>query len=215
MIQAKNISFRYPKGNDWVLRNFSADFKKNDITAITGPNGCGKTTLSRLLVGILKPQRGNIYLDDVDIAQLSLAEMGKKVGLVMQNPDRQIFCPTVWEEIAYGLENLDLPRAEIETRINHYLNYFQLYHQRNSFPYEMSHGEKQRLVLAAVLAMQPDYLLLDEPTASLDVYRRQLLGEMLQKIHSELRTGIIIISHDRSFIERYTTTEITMEVTAK
>lgn len=215
MIQAKNISFRYPKGNDWVLRNFSADFKKNDITAITGPNGCGKTTLSRLLVGILKPQRGNIYLDDVDIARLSLAEMGKKVGLVMQNPDRQIFCPTVWEEIAYGLENLDLPRAEIETRINHYLNYFQLYHQRNSFPYEMSHGEKQRLVLAAVLAMQPDYLLLDEPTASLDVYRRQLLGEMLQKIHSELRTGIIIISHDRSFIERYTTTEITMEVAAK
>ena len=215
MIQAKNISFRYPKGNHWVLRNFSADFKKSDITAITGSNGCGKTTLSRLLVGILKPQRGNIYLDDVDIAQLSLAEVGKKVGLVMQNPDRQIFCPTVWEEIAYGLENLDLSRAEIETRINHYLNYFQLYHQRNSFPYEMSHGEKQRLVLAAVLAMQPDYLLLDEPTASLDVYRRQLLGEILQKIHKDLRTGIIIISHDRSFIQHYPTCEINMEVAAQ
>lgn len=212
MIQAQNISFRYPKGKDWVLRNFSADFKKSDITAITGPNGCGKTTLSRLLVGIIKPQRGNIYLDDVDVSTLSLAEVGKKVGLVMQNPERQIFCPTAWEEVAYGLENLGLAQAEIESRISHYLNYFQLYHQRSSFPYEMSHGEKQRLVLAAVLAMQPDYLLLDEPTASLDVYRRQLLGEMLQKIHDELRTGVIIISHDRSFIERYATREIVMEV---
>ena len=187
MLQAKNISYKYPRGKDWVLRNFSADFQKNHITAITGPNGCGKTTLSKILVGICKPQRGNVYLDDVDIGGLSLAEVGEKIGLVMQNPNRQIFCTSVWDEVTYGLKNQQLPTAEIE----------------------------QRVVLAAVLAMKPQYLLLDEPTASLDVYRQRLLGEQLQRVRQELRCGIIIISHDKRFIEKFTETQVRMEVAAK
>lgn len=213
MLQAKNISFQYPKSRRWVLKNFSADFKKNEITAVTGPNGCGKTTLCKILTGICKPRRGNVYLDDLDIGQMSLAEVGKKVGLVMQNPARQIFCTSVWDEITYGLNNLNLPSAEIEEKAAFYLKYFQLWEQRNKFPYEMSYGEMQRLVLAAVLAMEPEYLLLDEPTASLDVYRQKLLGEQLLKIQREIRCGIAIISHDRDFLEKYAEKQIVMEVT--
>lgn len=212
MIQAKNISFQYPKSDRWVLKNFSADFNKNEIIALTGPNGCGKTTLSRILVGILKPKRGNVYIDNVDTAQLSLAEIGKKIGLVMQHPARQLFCTTVQEEMEYGLKNLGLDEAEIAKRVQYYLEYFQLENYKEVFPFEMSYGEKQRLVLAAILAMRPEYLLLDEPTASLDVYRQKLLGELITKIHKETKTGIIIISHDRDFIEKYATKEIKMEV---
>ena len=212
MLQAKNISFRYPKGERWVLRNFSADFKKNQITAVTGPNGCGKTTLSKLLVGIYKPQRGNVYLDDLDIGGMSLAEVGKKIGLVMQNPSRQIFCMSVWDEVTYGLKNQNLPQAEIEEKARYYLEYFQLWQNKDKFPFEMSYGEMQRLVLAAVLAMRPEYLLLDEPTASLDIYRQKLLGEQLRKVQKELRCGIIVISHDQKFIEKYTDSQIRMEV---
>ena len=215
MLQAKNISYKYPRGKDWVLRNFSADFQKNHITAITGPNGCGKTTLSKSLVGICKPQRGNVYLDDVDIGGLSLAEVGEKIGLVMQNPNRQIFCTSVWDEVTYGLKNQQLPTAEIEQRAKFYLEYFQLWQHKDKFPFEMSYGEMQRLVLAAVLAMKPQYLLLDEPTASLDVYRQRLLGEQLQRVRQELRCGIIIISHDKRFIEKFTETQVRMEVAAK
>lgn len=214
MIQAQNISFKYPKSDRWILKNFSAKFPKSEIVALTGPNGCGKTTLSKLLTGILKPQRGNIYIDDVDISHIPLSEIGKKIGLVMQSPDRQIFCTSVREEIQYGLKNLGLEQAEIEKRTAYYLNYFQLYHYRNTFPFEMSMGEKQRLILAAVLAMRPHYLLLDEPTASLDIYRKRLLGELIKKIHKETKTGIIVISHDRDFIEEYTTQELKMEVAA-
>lgn len=211
MIQAKNICFEYPKSGRAVLKNFSADFPKNEITALTGPNGCGKTTLSRILVGILKPQQGNVYIDNVDTAQMSLAETGKKIGLVMQHPGRQLFCTTVREEMEYGLKNLNLSEAKIAERTDYYLKYFQLEKHKESFPFEMSYGEKQRLVLAAVLAMRPQYLLLDEPTASLDVYRQKLLGELILKIHEETKTGIIIISHDRDFINKYTTKEIKME----
>jgi energy-coupling factor transport system ATP-binding protein len=212
MLQAKNISFHYPKSDKWILRNFSADFKKNEITAITGPNGCGKTTLSRVLVGIEKPQRGNVYLDDVDINQMSLAEIGKKIGLVMQEPCRQIFCTSVWDEVAYGLKNLNLSFEEIREKTHYYLKYFQLWEHRDKFPFEMSYGEIQRLVLAAVLAMEPEYLILDEPTASLDVFRQKLLGEQLLRVQKENRCGIIIISHDRKFIDEYAQNFINMEV---
>lgn len=206
-LQVKNLTFEYKRSNKKVLDNFSAEFPFGAITAVTGRNGTGKTTLAKLITGILKPDSGSISVDGEDITGYSLAERGRLIGYVMQNPERQIFSTTVEEEMRYGLLNLGLSEDEIEKRVDEYLKLFEIDHHRNSFPFAMSHGEKQRLVLAAILAMKPGYLILDEPTASLDYKRKELLGKYLKKIEC----GVIIISHDRAFIKEYCTGVVEME----
>lgn len=128
------------------------------------------------------------------------------IGYVMQNPARQIFSATVEEEMRYGLENLGLSEDEIQSRTDIYLDHFGLDDKRQAFPFRLSHGEKQRLVLAAVLAMKPEYLILDEPTASLDLKRRRILGQLLQS----LDCGVMVISHDDEFIRSFCDEKVTM-----
>ncbi len=210
-ICAENITFSYRGTQKVLLEEFCAAFEKEEITAVTGSNGCGKTTLAKLLLGILKPKSGKIEIDGNDVAGMSLAEVGRKVGYVMQNPAQQLFCTTAEEEIAYGLKNQKLPDAEIKKRCDHYLNYFEIEAHRSTFPFFLSQGEKQRLVLAAILALQPAYLILDEPTASLDPYRQRLLREYLRRIRLELGCGIVVISHDRSFIRSCADRELCLE----
>lgn len=206
-LEVKNINFQYKREKKTVLRDFSAEFPYGEITAVTGKNGTGKTTLARIIVGILKPQSGSVFLDGEDLCNESLAQRGLKIGYVMQNPERQIFSETVAEEVQYGLRNLQLSEEEIQERVDTYLEFFGLSHQKESFPFALSHGEKQRLVLAAILAMKPRYLILDEPTASLDKNRRKVLGDYL----TQLDCGVILISHDKDFIDAYCNNVIRME----
>lgn len=203
----EKISFAYANTEKKILDNFSANFSNGRITALTGGNGTGKTTLANIIMGIMKPQSGEILLDDVDITNDTLAQRGRKIGYVMQNPAKQIFSATVKEEMEIGLKNLGLEQEEIEERCDKYLGYFGLMHHKDSFPFLLSHGEKQRLVLAAVLAMRPAYLILDEPTANLDFKNRKRLGEYLQG----LDCGVIIISHDKTFISEYCEHTVRME----
>lgn len=205
----KNLTFTYDRKNknaDPLIKNFSAEFLQDRITALTGRNGVGKTTLSRLIMGILTPVSGEMMLGDRVLNGMTLAERGRLIGYVMQNPARQIFSTTVEEEMRYGLENLGLPENGIESRMDIYLDIFGLADRKNDFPFRMSHGEKQRLVLAAVLAMKPEYLILDEPTASLDTKRRQVLGQLI----SSLDCGVMVISHDDGFISRYCDEKVEM-----
>lgn len=206
-LHIKNLSFRYKHGSSDVLHQFSAEFPERGITVLAGANGTGKTTLSKLIMGILKPDAGEILLDGVDLMDWSLAERGRKIGYLMQNPAKQIFSQTAEEEIRFGLENLELTEAEIQKRVNQYLQFFQLEAYRDRFPFTFSHGEKQRLVLAAVLAMKPEYLLLDEPTASLDRKNKKRLGEYLRKVDA----GVLVISHDTAFIQEFAEYVIEME----
>lgn len=214
-LKVSGITYRYRKEDAPVLQDFSAEFSSQKIWAITGPNGSGKTTLGKIVMGILKPEQGVVTITDdtesgisqngllLNMSTLSLAETGRKIGYVMQNPARQIFSVSVREEIAYGLRNMGLDENEIRQRTGEFLRYFDLENCEDDFPLFLSQGEKQRLVLAAVLAMKPDWILLDEPTASLDIKRRQLLGDYLSMIRREMGTGIILISHDRKFVEKY------------
>lgn len=205
----KNLTFTYDRKNKNeapLIDDFSAEFSQNRITALTGRNGVGKTTLSRIIMGILTPVRGEMMLGDKVLNGMTLAERGRLIGYVMQNPARQIFSTTVEEEMRYGLENLELPEDEIVSRVENYLDIFGLADRKNDFPFRMSHGEKQRLVLAAVLAMKPEYLILDEPTASLDTKRRQVLGQLLRS----LECGVMVISHDDGFISRYCDEKVEM-----
>lgn len=206
-LHVKDITFSYKNTDKKILDGFSAEFPPDKITALLGGNGTGKTTLANLIMGILKPDSGQIFLDDVDMTNDTLAERGLKIGYVMQNPAKQIFSATVQEEMEIGLRNMGLSEEEIAARSQEYLDYFGLSHHKESFPFVLSHGEKQRLVLAAILAMKPKYLILDEPTANLDFKNRKKLGEYLKA----LDCGIIIISHDKTFVREYCEHVVNME----
>ncbi|MDR1953318.1 MAG: energy-coupling factor ABC transporter ATP-binding protein [Clostridiales Family XIII bacterium] len=219
-LEVKNLTFSYARNPSrkrrdfspvFAVNDFSAVFERGKITAVMGPNGCGKTTLSKLLVGILKPLRGGVFLDGENLSGRRLAEIGKQIGLVAQQPDRQLFCTSVSDEMEFGLKCLELDSAEIEARKARYLEYFDLERYAETFPFELSTGEKQRLVIAAVIAMKPAYLILDEPTSALDRGRKAALGALLRGLASDEHTGVVLFSHDESFTARYADGVIKME----
>jgi len=193
-----------------VLDGFSACFERGEIVAVTGRNGCGKTTLTKLLVGMLRPSSGLVSIDGLDSSGMDLFEIGQRVGYVFQNPNNQLFCDKVFNEVAYGLRNLGLDEAQAEARVDFYLGFFGLSCYRDSYPGKLSHGEKQRLALAAVLALGTDYLVLDEPTTGLDVRRQRELGELLVDLRRSLNCGIILVSHEADFINRFADRELVM-----
>ena len=210
-IVAKNLTYTYPMRRAPAVNNVSVEFDSGLVSAIEGPNGCGKTTLSKLLTGIAKPQSGEVSVDNEPIKKLSLAEVGKRIGLVMQHPARQLFCSSVKEEMEFGLKNIGLAEEEIIDRKDRYLEYFGLKKYEEKFPFELSTGEKQRLVIGAVIAMNPKYLILDEPTSSLDLLKRAELGKLLRKLVEEENIGIIIISHDEKFVNTFADRRVLMD----
>ena len=151
------------------------------------------------MMGILKPDLGEIYLLDKNISTMSLGQIGEKVGYLFQNPEKQFFSNTVEDEIKFILEIKNLNKEHIEESVKSLLELFQLNYIKNSFPLKLSQGEKQRLALAAVLANKPEYLILDEPTKGLDMERRNTLIQMLKDLHSK-GTGMTIITHDHAFV---------------
>ncbi len=207
MISLENVSYTYPRSDAPVLSGYSCSFECGEITAITGENGCGKTTLTKLIVGMLRPDSGVVRLDGADNKAMDLFDIGRLVGYVFQDPRRQLFCATVYDEIAYGLKNMKLPSDEIEEKTAYYMDLFRLAKYRNLYPGKLSQGEKQRLVLAAVLAMGTRYVILDEPTTGLDMCSRSELGELLLKIKADGK-GVVFVSHERSFIETYADREL-------
>ena len=210
MIEVHGVSYKYPKTDEYVLRSLSLDFRRGEICAVTGPNGCGKTTLTKLMTGVLRPDEGSILIDGCDEAGMGLFEIGQRIGYVFQNPSKQLFCATVNEEIAFGLKNQGMSEGDIEDTLAYYTERFRLSHHRDDYPGRLSQGEKQRVVLAAVLSMGTDYLILDEPTTGLDVRGRHELGEILRGLVRERETGILIVSHERGFISRYADREVVM-----
>ncbi len=203
------VSFSY-RGQKQLLNDINFSIHNEGITALTGPNGIGKTTLSKLMVGMLVPTTGHITLKGQDISGMTLAQIGRLVGYVFQNPEKQLFCPTVSEEISFGLQNLELPEHDVQRLVKENLPYFELEHLAQSFPLQLSEGEKRRLAIAAVLVLEPELLVLDEPTTGLDAYRKHLLGECLKKIVASER-GVFMISHDNNFINRYASRILILE----
>ena len=209
MICVDDVSYKYPAG-DYVLSRFSAEFRRGEIAAVRGKNGCGKTTLTKLIMGILHPSAGRISIDGFDTSAMGLFDIGRRVGYVFQNPNRQLFCDTAFNEVAFGLRNLKLNEELVEEKTSQYLEYFDLERYRDIYPGKMSLGEKQRLALAAVLALGTDFLILDEPTTGLDACRRDELGNLLTKLRQELNCGIVLVSHESGFIARYADRELVM-----
>lgn len=209
MIELNDVYFRYPKTDKDVICGLSCAFAPGECVAVTGRNGCGKTTLSRLITGILRPCAGSILVDGADTACLDLFGIGQRIGCVFQDPSHQLFCPTVREEIRYGLENMALEEAEIDRRAEYYMDFFRLSPLADAFPGTLSQGEKQRVILAAVLAMGTKYLVLDEPVSGLDIRAKNELGTLLTVLSGQGH-GIIFISHERDFIDRYADRELVL-----
>lgn len=209
-LEMSQVTFSYLRKMNPAVSGINLKLEKDNITAIVGPNGSGKTTLTKLMIGVLQPTAGKINLEGQSLTAFSLAAIGQRIGYVFQNPNLQLFCRTVAEEVGFGLTNKGCHPVMVKEKVDFYLDYFELAAYRESYPMYLSQGEKQRLAIAAVLASEPEFLILDEPTVGLDAYRKRLLGDYLQKIAS-LGRGMLLISHDMSFVDRMAERVIYME----
>ncbi len=184
-----------------IFKEISFQLEQKEFVSLVGANGIGKTTLSKLMIGIQKPSGGEIRLDGVPVSEYALFEVGRKVGYLFQNPSCQIFCPTIMEELLFSLRFQGGETPEGRDRAVEMMRRFSLLDAQNSPTHCLSQGEKQRLALATILMNQPEYLMLDEPTTGLDQVRKTELGHYLQEIHQS-GVGILMISHDQDFVKQ-------------
>ncbi len=197
MFELKKISFSY-ENKIKILSDFNLTIKQGEKVALTGDNGTGKTTIFEIMVGLLTPNRGEIFFEKIKRQiEKDFYDVRKKTGYLFQEIDNQLFCPTVQEELAFGLFNIGKSRDEITQIIKDTLNKVGLKNFDNRITYKLSTGEKRLVAFAAVYAMSPKFLLLDEPTAGLDKNAKEKLTLLLKKSNKTM----LIISHDNLFLD--------------
>jgi energy-coupling factor transporter ATP-binding protein EcfA2 len=202
-IKADKLSFSYP--GKAVLKDISFSIRQGDFVGITGSTGSGKTTLAYCFNGLIPHAvrgrfRGNLQIDGMDTRKRKISEMARKVGLVFQDPEWQLFSLSVRDEVAFGLKNLHM--KNIEKRTKDALKMVGLEGYGETLPYNLSHGQKQLLCIASVLAMEPDVIVLDEPTSQLDYRSTVHIYGILKRLNREGKT-IIVIEHDTDLIAEY------------
>jgi cobalt/nickel transport system ATP-binding protein len=195
IVEVHDLRHAYPDGTE-ALRGVSFRIHHGESVAVVGANGAGKSTLLLHLNGYLAPTGGGVRIGDTPVVRTTLAEVRRTVGMVFQDPDDQLFMPTVFDDVAFGPQNLGLPPDEVERRVADALERVGVAHLRDKPPYRLSGGEKRRAAIATVLSMSPDILVLDEPTTGLDPYaRRQLMGLLREFHHTK-----IVTSHDLDMV---------------
>ncbi|WP_077324017.1 energy-coupling factor ABC transporter ATP-binding protein [Virgibacillus siamensis] len=196
LIEFRNVSFRYGEEQPWVLNNCSFEIYENESMAIIGHNGSGKSTIAKLMNGLLFPQEGEIIINGQKLTNESVWEIRKDVGMVFQNPDNQFVGTTVQDDVAFGMENRGLPRAEMVKRIDETLNAVGMQDYRLTEPHKLSGGQKQRVAIAGVLAISPKVLILDEATAMLDPKGRSEIMNIISSVQNGRELSLITITHD-------------------
>ena len=196
ILEARDIRYRYPRGQE-AIQGISFHFRRGEKIALTGPNGAGKSTLLQMFNGMLRPDSGSMLFDNRPILYdtTSLRELRRKVGFVLQNPDRQIIAPTVYQDVAFGPVNLGYSEKEVKEAVATALAHVGLEEFGRRPPHQLSGGEKKRVAIAGVLAMNPDVLVFDEPTSGLDPSGSEDLMELLDELNHEGKT-IVISTHD-------------------
>lgn len=202
-IKVENVSFQYVSEADDepltavnVLKNISLNIKKGEFIALLGHNGCGKSTMAKLLNAMLFPQQGRVLVNGIDTADEDKRyDIRKTVGLVLQNPDNQLVASIVEEDVAFGPENLGIDPKEIRIRVDEALKAVDMYEYRAHAPFKLSGGQKQRVAIAGIIAMQPQCLVLDEPTAMLDPKGRDEVMATIKKLNKEKGITIVLITH--------------------
>jgi len=208
-IEAIDLSFAYPKGG-FRLCGVNFSMGAGESVALTGPNGSGKTTLGKLLCGLLKPRGGAVLFDGEDTARWSLGRRGQHIGYLFQEPARQLFAPTVLEDLTFAQELVGVPPQEAEARAMALLSRFELGDLTRRSVLTLSRGEQQRLAICGLLLNRPGALVLDEPTTGLDARRREILSATIEEC---LRggTSVLLISHDAQFVRQNAQRVVRME----
>lgn len=204
IISVKNVTYEYKnedayRGEEAVVaavKDLSLEIQRGSFTVILGHNGSGKSTLAKMLNGLNKPTSGDIFVDGINTKDEDREiEVKRKVGMVFQNPDNQIIASIVEEDVAFGPENLGVPPEEIKERVNDALKAVGMLEFKESTPHRLSGGQKQRIAIAGIIAMQPECLVLDEPTAMLDPKGRAEIIETLIRLNKEKGITVVLITH--------------------
>lgn len=198
IIEIKNVTYQYidEETVHTAVNNLSLDIEKGSFTVILGHNGSGKSTLAKMLNGLNKPTFGDVFVDGINTKdEENELTVRRKVGMVFQNPDNQLVASIVEEDVAFGPENLGLEPMEIRKRVDDALKAVEMYEFKNSTPHRLSGGQKQRIAIAGIIAMEPDCIVLDEPTAMLDPRGRKEIINTLLRLNREKGMTVILITH--------------------
>lgn len=194
-VRFNNVSFSYDE-ESVVLKNFNLSINNGEMVAILGHNGSGKSTIAKIMMGLLEVSSGEIYINDKLLNSDTVEECRNHMSIIFQNPDNQFVGVTVKDDIAFGLENKNLPRDVMEERINKYLRLVSMEEFINQAPEELSGGQKQRVAIAGALAMESELMIFDESTSMLDPKGTKEVNEMIKKIKNEDNKTIIVITHN-------------------
>lgn len=216
IIEIRNLSYTYPGASKPSVNDVSLKIEKGEFALITGPSGCGKTTLCRCFNGLVPhfyqgELKGQVTVAGKDISNSQTFDLAKHVGLVFQNPENQLFALSVEKDVAFGLENLGVPREEMRKRVDWALNLCGIYALRERSPHEVSGGQQQRVAIASVLAMQPEIIVLDEPTSFLDPLSAEKIFEVIYELNKKQGITVILVEHRLDLTAKYTDHLIVMD----
>jgi energy-coupling factor transport system ATP-binding protein len=200
LLEISDLSFRYPDSPKKAVSDFDLAVDEEEIAVLAGPSGCGKSTLLRAVNGLIPHMYSGEYTGSVRVGGMvvgdsSMRDLAQKVGFLFQNPENQIFMFTVERDIAFGLENLGVPRQEMRERVDEAMRLLDISDLALRAPHELSDGQKQRVALAGVLAMRPRLVILDEPTSLLDPKTAAELVDLVSKLRKELGTTFVVVEH--------------------
>jgi energy-coupling factor transporter ATP-binding protein EcfA2 len=216
IIETTNLTYTYPGASKPSITDVSIKVDKGEFVLITGPSGCGKTTLCRCFNGLVPhfyqgELKGEISVAGVNTIKHHTYEMAKHVGLVFQNPENQLFALSVEKDVAFGLENVGTPREEMRHKVDWALNLTGIYDLRERLPHEISGGQQQRVAIAAVLAMEPEIIVLDEPTSFLDPLSAEKIFEVIYRLNKEQGITVILVEHRLDLTAKYANHLIVMD----
>ena len=196
MIKVDNLWFRYSRDSEWALQGINLEVKKGEFLCVLGSNGCGKSTLAKHFNSILVPEKGDVWVEDINTKDDDrLLDIRQKVGMVFQNPDNQIVATVVEEDVAFALENMGVPTQEIRVRIDEAMEAAGILKYKDRAPHNLSGGQKQRVAIAGIIAMRPDCIVLDEPTAMLDPNGRAKVIKTIKQLNRDYGITVVLITH--------------------
>lgn len=216
VIDAKGLTYAYPNAPKPAVQDVSLRIEKGEFVILTGPSGCGKTTLCRCFNGLIPhfyqgTLEGEIQVVDLNIAEHPIHELATHVGLVFQNPENQLFALSVEKDVAFGLENIGVPREEMQKRVNWAMDTVDIYNLRERAPHELSGGQQQRVAIASIIAMQPEVMVLDEPTSFLDPLSAKKIFEVIDDLNRTFGITVILVEHRLDLAARYANHVIVMD----